>query len=176
MTTMVISVWWIKSGELLQSCKAHNSPVTSVQICATKAVSCGLDMIVQVVDIIKGDILQTLRGHVAPILAAAFDRTEIISVSSDGEVRYWTWGHSRTLSENHIPYASKSVVDDEEKLKNMASDDDSGDRKDVSNVKHAAGDEKLAEELEQIRKEDNKGALMNRLMNKFSTKVAKGRF
>ena len=78
--------------------------MTSVQICATKAVSCGLDMIVQVVDIIKGDILQTLRGHVAPILAAAFDRTEIISLSYDGELRYWTWGHSRTLSENHIPY------------------------------------------------------------------------
>lgn len=86
-----VSVWWIKTGELLKSCKAHNGPVSSLQVDATKAVSCGHDMIVQVVDIIKGEVLQTLRGHTKPILAVAFDRNVIISASSDGEIREWLW-------------------------------------------------------------------------------------
>eukprot|EP00984_Skeletonema_dohrnii_P008842 scaffold3291_cov94-Skeletonema_dohrnii-CCMP3373.AAC.4 len=87
-----LKVWNIKSGEAITSVKAHQSAVTSLQVDATKAVSCGMDMIVQVTDIIQGHVLQTLRGHNAPIFAVAFDQRQIVSVSSDGEIRFWSWG------------------------------------------------------------------------------------
>lgn len=87
-----LKVWNIKLEEAITSVKAHQSAVTSFQVDATKAVSCGLDMNVQVTDIIQGAILQTLRGHSAPIFTVAFDQKQIISVSSDGEVRFWSWG------------------------------------------------------------------------------------
>ena len=87
-----LKVWNIKLEEALTSVKAHQSAVTSLQVDATKAVSCGLDMNVQVTDIIQGSVLQTLRGHSAPIFAVAFDQKQIVSVSSDGEVRFWCWG------------------------------------------------------------------------------------
>lgn len=87
-----LKVWNIKSSEEITSVKAHRSAVTSLQVDATKAVSCGLDMMVQVIDIIQGSVLQTLRGHTAPIFAVAFDQKHIISVSSDGEIRFWSWG------------------------------------------------------------------------------------
>eukprot|EP00984_Skeletonema_dohrnii_P029028 scaffold19317_cov76-Skeletonema_dohrnii-CCMP3373.AAC.1 len=86
------AVWNIKSEEAITSVKAHQSAVTSLQVDATKAVSCGMDMIVQVTDIIQGHVLQTLRGHIAPIFAVAFDQRQIVSASSDGEIRFWSWG------------------------------------------------------------------------------------
>jgi WD40 repeat protein len=49
-------------------------------------------MTIVVSDVIKGQVLQTLRGHTARILAVAFDSKHIISLSSDGEARYWFWG------------------------------------------------------------------------------------
>jgi len=86
-----LKVWNIKSEEAITSVKAHQSAVTSLQVDATKAVSCGMDMIVQVTDIIQGHVLQTLRGHSAPIFAVTFDQRQIVSVSSDGEIRFWSW-------------------------------------------------------------------------------------
>ena len=86
-----ISVWWVDSGLELQRFKAHDGPVTSIQVDAAKAVSCGLDMVIKISDVIKGQVFQTLRGHTAPIITVAFDRKQIISLSSDGEVRYWLW-------------------------------------------------------------------------------------
>lgn len=88
-----LKVWNIKSEEVMTSVKAHQSAVTSLQVDATKAVTCGLDLIVQVIDIIQGSVIQTLRGHTAPIFAVAFDQKQIISVSSDGEIRFWAWGN-----------------------------------------------------------------------------------
>ena len=67
-----------------------------MQVDATKAVSCSLDMLIQVIDIIKGERLLTLRGHSAPILAVAFDARGIVSVSSDGELRHWHWNDEDT--------------------------------------------------------------------------------
>ena len=90
-----ISVWWIKSSELLQSFKAHDGPVTSLQADANKVVSSGLDMVVAVSDIITGELLHTLRGHTSPVLAIAFDRVRIVSLSSDGELRFWTWARPK---------------------------------------------------------------------------------
>ena len=86
-----ISVWWIESGEQLQNFKVHDGAVTSIQVDATKAVSCGVDMVVAISDVIRGQVLQKLRGHNAPILALAFDSTQITSISSDGELRVWSW-------------------------------------------------------------------------------------
>ena len=87
-----LKVWNIKLEEAITSVKAHQSAITSLQVDATKAVSCGMDMNVQVTDIIQGSVLQTLRGHSSPIFAVAFDRKQIVSASSDGEVRFWSWG------------------------------------------------------------------------------------
>lgn len=86
-----ISVWWIESGEQLQNFKAHDGPVKSIQIDATKAVSCGIDMVVAISDVIRGQVLHKLRGHNAPILVVAFDSKQITSISSDGELRVWSW-------------------------------------------------------------------------------------
>jgi len=86
-----ISVWWVDSGLELQRFKAHDGPVTSLQVVLAKSVSCGLDMAIKISDVIKGLVLQTLRGHTAPIITVAFDRKQIISISADGEVRYWYW-------------------------------------------------------------------------------------
>ena len=86
-----ISVWWVHSGLELQRFKAHDGPVLSLQVDATKAVSCSLDMTIKISDVVKGLVLQTLRGHTAPIITVAFDRKQIISIAADGEVRYWSW-------------------------------------------------------------------------------------
>ena len=86
-----LSVWWIESGEILQNFKVHDAPVASLQVDAIKAISSGLDMVITLSDIIQGVVLHTLRGHTAPVLAVAFDRKQIISISSDGELRYWPW-------------------------------------------------------------------------------------
>ena len=87
-----LKVWNIQSAEALTSVKVHEGAVTSLQADATKAVSCGLDMLVHITDIIQGSVLQTLRGHNSPIFAVAFDQRQIVSVSSDGEIRFWSWG------------------------------------------------------------------------------------
>jgi len=89
-----LKVWDIKSAEILTSVEAHQSAVISLQVDATKVVSCGLDMIIQVTDIVQGRVLQTLRGHTAPIFAVAFDQKQIVSVSVDGEIRFWSWGRT----------------------------------------------------------------------------------
>jgi WD40 repeat protein len=87
-----LKVWNIQSAEALTSVKVHEGAVTSLQADATKAVSCGLDMLIHITDIIQGSVLQTLRGHDSPIFAVAFDQRQIVSVSSDGEIRFWSWG------------------------------------------------------------------------------------
>ena len=86
-----LKVWNAKSGEAVTSLQVHQTSVTFLQVDVTKAVSCGQDMLVQVTDIIQGCVIQTLRGHTAPILTVAFDQTQIVSVSSDGEIRMWSW-------------------------------------------------------------------------------------
>ena len=86
-----ISVWWVESGERLKNFKAHDGVVSCLQVDATKAVSCGQDMVIAISDVIKGQVLQRLRGHTSPLLAVAFDRKRITSISSDGEVRMWSW-------------------------------------------------------------------------------------
>lgn len=91
-----ISLWWIESSELLQQVPAHDGPVASLQVDAVKAVSCGsTDMSIAISDISQGVVLHKLRGHTAPVLAVAFDRNQIISFSSDGELRYWAFGKIR---------------------------------------------------------------------------------
>lgn len=91
-------MFWIEASEHLQglgpiqSFKAHDGPVAGIQVDTTKAISCGLhDNAVAISDVIKGHVLQTLRGHAASILVVAFDDKEIMSVSSDGELRHWIW-------------------------------------------------------------------------------------
>ena len=92
-----ISVWWIESNaELLKSFKVHDGTISALQVDATKAVSCGLDGLVNISDIIKGEVLHALRGHTAPVLAVAFDRKRILSASADGELRYWSWSGAAT--------------------------------------------------------------------------------
>ena len=86
-----ISVWWIESGELLQNFKAHDGAITSIKVDATKAVSCAVDSVVAISDVIRGQVLQKLRGLNAPILAIHFDSKQITSISSDGEIRVWSW-------------------------------------------------------------------------------------
>lgn len=95
-----ISLFWVETGELLKSFKVHQSPVTSLQVDASKAVSCGLDMVVQVIDMIRGEIIQTLRGHSQGICAVAFDSRCIMSLSSDGVLRSWEWTSQNSSSEN----------------------------------------------------------------------------
>ena len=68
-----ISVWWIKSRELLKSFKVHNGPIVSLQVDATEAILVVLDMVVRVSDILIGEVLQTLRGHATTVPAVAFD-------------------------------------------------------------------------------------------------------
>ena len=93
-----IHVFWIETEEILASFAAHDSSVTSLQVDATKCVSSGLDMVIALSDVIQGVVLHKLRGHSAPILAVAFDRKQILSASSDGEIRYWPW---ETSSRDH---------------------------------------------------------------------------
>ena len=90
-----ITVFWIESSEILQRFKAHESAVTSIQVDATKAVSCGSDMMIVISDVIRGHVLQRLRGHNSPtctVCFVCFDRKQITSVSSDGQLRLWSWG------------------------------------------------------------------------------------
>ena len=149
-----ISVWWIESGELLQSFNAHDGPVSSLQVDYIKVISCGRDKVIQVSDIIRGEVLYTLRGHAAPVLAVAFDRKQIISLSSDGELRYWSWespsSHSRSDSnknENRLrrDFGSNKQADAIENV--TVEDDDSG--------------------LLESRSSETKGTLISRLANKF---------
>ena len=101
-----ISVWYLnptnrlESGaELLKSFKVHDGTITALQVDATKAVSCGLDGLVNISDIIKGEVLHTLRGHTTPVLAIAFDGKQILSASADGELRYWSWSGAAATDE-----------------------------------------------------------------------------
>ena len=87
-----IAIWWIKTGAVLQQCKAHEGSVADLQFDATRVVSCGYDGTVQVIDILTGDVLQTLRGHSGPVLAVSFDSRSILSASRDGTLRRWVWG------------------------------------------------------------------------------------
>ena len=87
-----IAIWWIKTGAILQQCKAHEGSVADLQFDATRVVSCGYDGTVQVIDILTGDVLQTLRGHSGPVLAVSFDSRSILSASRDGTLRRWVWG------------------------------------------------------------------------------------
>ena len=59
-----VSVWWIESNELLQSFKAHDASITSLQVDAVKAISGSLDKTIVISDVIRGQRLQALRGMV----------------------------------------------------------------------------------------------------------------
>ena len=89
-----VSIWWLKTGEAMRRCKAHDGPVLDLQVDATRVVSCGMDKNVQVVDILTGKILQTLRGHEDTVLAVVFDCNLILSASCDGTLRQWPWTDS----------------------------------------------------------------------------------
>ena len=147
-----ISVWWIESGELLKSLDAHNSPVASLQVDSTKAISCGLDMIVVVSDIMRGEVLHTLRGHTAPVLDVAFDRKQIISLSSDGELRYWSWESPSNHSRSDI------------KVETIADENESDLRGDFGSKKENLNAEEDGREMSDSRSSENKGTLMNRLV------------
>ena len=97
-----IAIWWIKTGTVLQQCKAHQGSVADLQFDATRVISCGYDWTVQVIDILTGDVLQTLRGHNGPILAVSFDSRSILSASRDGTLRRWVWGDLSTRFEDKI--------------------------------------------------------------------------
>jgi WD40 repeat protein len=90
-STGYLSLFWIESGEIQTSIKVHDGPVCALQADASKAVTSGRDMVIQVVDIIRGVIIQSLRGHCQPISDVAFDSRQIISLSIDGEIRTWDW-------------------------------------------------------------------------------------
>ncbi|KAL3788693.1 hypothetical protein HJC23_001892 [Cyclotella cryptica] len=86
-----LSLFWVDTGNILKSLKVHEGPITSLQVDATKAVSCGLDMVVQIVDVIRWEIIQSLRGHLQAVHDVAFDSRCIMSLSIDGEIRFWEW-------------------------------------------------------------------------------------
>ena len=98
-----VIVWWLKTGDIVQRCKAHRGVVTDLQFDATKIVTSGVDHNLQVIDITTGEVLQTLRGHEGPVVGLAFDQIQIISVSSDGTLRHWEWGSvSKRADKLHI--------------------------------------------------------------------------
>jgi WD40 repeat protein/tetratricopeptide (TPR) repeat protein len=87
-----VIVWWLKTGDIVQRCKAHTGVITDLQFDATKIVTSGVDHNLQLIDITTGEILQTLRGHEGPVVSLAFDSMKIMSASSDGTLRHWEWG------------------------------------------------------------------------------------
>jgi len=87
-----IIVWWLKTGDIVQRCKAHTGVITDLQFDATKIVTSGVDHNLQLIDITTGEILQTLRGHEGPVVGLAFDSTKVVSASSDGTIKHWEWG------------------------------------------------------------------------------------
>lgn len=86
-----ISVWWVESSELLRTFPVHKGKVTALQVDATKVVSSGTDGLIHISDLFRGETLHTLRGHSNPVLSVSFDGNQIISLSSEGELRYWPW-------------------------------------------------------------------------------------
>lgn len=105
-----ISVFWVETGEILKSISVHKGPVASLQVDATKAVTCGLDMIVQVVDMIRGTIIQSLRGHSHPIVDVVFDTSRILSLSTDGEIRSWDWINRRHSERKKLQFGNDDIV------------------------------------------------------------------
>ena len=96
----VITVWWLKSGAVLQRCKAHEGMVHDLQFDATRVVSAGTDGNIVVTDITTGEPVQSLRGHTKTTLAVAFDPAKIISTSADNTLRHWDWGSMGTGAKN----------------------------------------------------------------------------
>jgi len=144
--------------------KRPSRPVTSIQVDATKAVTCGLDLTVQVVDIINGEVLQILRGHEEPVLTVGFDRRMILSISADGQLREWSWkgrrqcgvgpeGKNENMDESRNPI-SKAI----ERVNGMESN-----QRGVKSVA-SANDGRTRNE----NKTSLGGALLNRMVKKYA--------
>ena len=92
-----ISIWFVKSSDLVNSCKAHDGPVNDLYFDATKLVSCGMDSLVKIIDVTTCQVLHTLRGHQGPILRIAFDSQMILTASKDWTLRRWMWNNDEAL-------------------------------------------------------------------------------
>lgn len=158
-----VSIWWVKTGELLKSVQVHDGPVTSIQVDATKAVTCGLDMTVQVVDIINGEVLQILRGHEEPVLTVGFDRRMIVSISADGQLREWSWKGRRHCGVG--PEVKNENMDESRYPISNAIDRVNGTESNQRGVKTlaSANDESTRNET----KYSFGGALLNRMVKKY---------
>ncbi len=89
-----VVLWWLGTGEVIQSCLAHHGPVTSLQFDATRIVSSGIDGKVCVIDIFTGSILATLSSNDSAnirVEAIAFDTSGISSAYADGTIRRFHW-------------------------------------------------------------------------------------
>lgn len=89
-----VVLWWLGTGEVIQSCLAHHGPVTSLQFDATRIVPSGTDGNVCVIDIFTGSILATLSSDESTnirVEAIAFDSYGISSAYVDGTIRRFQW-------------------------------------------------------------------------------------
>ncbi|KAL7471741.1 hypothetical protein ACHAXS_012049 [Conticribra weissflogii] len=159
-----VSIWWVKTGELLKSVQVHDGPVTSIQVDATKAVTCGLDMTVQVIDIINGEVLQILRGHKEPILTTGFDRRMIVSISVEGQVREWSWANSRVGSEEkneNVEESGDPCVNSLHRINRVESN-----QRTVKTLPPATG----GKQNNDTKDTSSGGTLLNRMIKKYSKK------
>jgi len=105
-----VKIWYIRTGDILKTCKAHVGKVSDLQFDATKIVSCGSDLIIQIIDLIEGSILKSLRGHETPILRVSFDKNRILSASCDGTLRVWNLVEANDKNDNfHIFSQNDSI-------------------------------------------------------------------
>ena len=107
-TTGTISVWWIKSEELLGECKAHDGPVTGIDFDSMKILSCGMDATIKVIDMMTLRVIQTIRCQGSQLLSIVFDEKNVLAVSRDGTVRQLLWndGHNKETHQHIHVFAS----------------------------------------------------------------------
>ena len=96
----MVTVWWTKTGKILQQCKAHTGKVTDLQFDATKIISCGMDHVIQIIDVMSGSLLLTLRGHQGSVLGISFDIHQVLSFSNEGKLRIWKLSKSTDAAQS----------------------------------------------------------------------------
>jgi WD40 repeat protein len=88
-----VSIWNVKTGELLKKMIGHTNGVPSVVFNhdGTKIVSGSRDKTVRVWDVATGNLLKILKGHTKDVNTVAFnhDGTKIVSGSHDETIRVW---------------------------------------------------------------------------------------
>lgn len=100
-----ITMFWLKTGDILNQCKAHETSVADIEFDAIRIVSCGMDGCVKVIDVNSFEIIHTIRGQgqdlnpIPPILSLTFDSDKIVTLTKDGTICHWMW-ESRTDPNN----------------------------------------------------------------------------